>query len=74
MIHFRDSRVPQGSELFNIFINDLFKRVQGMLVKFGDDTKLGGIAHIPEDRKKIQEALNRLRHWDENNRMKINRD
>ena len=34
--------------LFNIFINDLDEEAQGMLAKFADDTKLGGIANTLE--------------------------
>ena len=43
-----------------------------MLVRFVDDTKLGGIANILEERNKIQNDLNRLEHWAEN--MRFNRD
>ena len=70
--------VPQGSVLdpvlFNIFINDLDEGVQGLLVKFADDKKLGGIANTLEDRNKIQNDLDRMEHWAESNRMKFSRD
>ena len=45
-----------------------------MLVKSVDETKLDGRANNQEDRKKIQNDLDRLEHWAENNRMKFNRD
>ena len=42
--------------------------------QIADDTKLGGIANTLEDRNKIQNDLDRLQQWAENNRMKFNRD
>uniref|UniRef100_A0A803TJV1 Reverse transcriptase domain-containing protein n=1 Tax=Anolis carolinensis TaxID=28377 RepID=A0A803TJV1_ANOCA len=70
--------VPQGSVLgpvlFNIFINDLDKGLEGTVINFADDTKLGGIANTPEDRSRIQNDLNRLERWAETNKMKFNRN
>ena len=63
-----------GPVLFNIFINDLDKGVQGMLGKFADDTKLGRIINTLKDRNKIQNDLDRMEHWTENNKMKFNSD
>ena len=48
--------------IFNIFINDLDEGVQGMLVKFVVDTKLGGIANTLEDRNRIQNDFDRMKH------------
>ncbi|KAF7245546.1 Doublecortin domain-containing protein 1 [Varanus komodoensis] len=72
------SWVSQGSVLgpvlFNIFINDLDEEVQGKIIKFADDTKLGRIANTLEDKMKIQGDLDKLEHWAETNRMRFNKD
>uniref|UniRef100_A0A803TCK4 Reverse transcriptase domain-containing protein n=1 Tax=Anolis carolinensis TaxID=28377 RepID=A0A803TCK4_ANOCA len=72
------SGVPQssvrGPVLFNIFINKLDEGLEGPIIKFTDDTKLGGITNTPEDRSRIQNDLNRLERWAETNKMKFNRD
>lgn len=51
------SRVLQGSVLdpvlFNIFVSHLDDGVKGMLIKFVNDTKLGGVASILKDRIRI---------------------
>uniref|UniRef100_A0A803TZL7 Reverse transcriptase domain-containing protein n=1 Tax=Anolis carolinensis TaxID=28377 RepID=A0A803TZL7_ANOCA len=64
----------QGPVLFNIIINDLDEGLPGTIIKFADDTKLGGIANTPENRSRIQNDLDRLERWAETNKMKFNRD
>ena len=48
--------------------------MQGTLIRFADNTKLGGIANTLEARNKLQSDLDRLERWAENNRMKFSRD
>uniref|UniRef100_A0A8C3F2F9 Reverse transcriptase domain-containing protein n=1 Tax=Chrysemys picta bellii TaxID=8478 RepID=A0A8C3F2F9_CHRPI len=70
------SGVPQGSVLgpilFNLFITDLGTKCRSGLIKFADDTKLGGIANSEEDRDILQGDLNDLVNWSNRNRMKCN--
>ena len=46
-----------GPVLFNIFINDLDEAIESILIKFVDDTKLGGVANTPEERTTTQGDL-----------------
>ncbi|CAM4521747.1 unnamed protein product [Lepidochelys olivacea] len=70
------SGVPQGSVLgpilFNLFITDLGTKSESVLIKFADDTKLGGIANLEKDRDILQEDLDDLVNWSNSNRMKFN--
>ena len=62
-----------GPVLFNIFINDLDEAIEGILIKFAGDIKLGGVANTPEERTTIQSDLDRLEEWAIDNKMNFKR-
>uniref|UniRef100_A0A674KBD5 Reverse transcriptase domain-containing protein n=1 Tax=Terrapene triunguis TaxID=2587831 RepID=A0A674KBD5_9SAUR len=69
------SGVPQGSVLgpilFNLFITDLGSKCWSGLIKFADDTKLGGIANSEKHQDILQGDLDDLVNWSNSNRMKF---
>ena len=72
------SGVPQGSVLgpllFVIYINDLDDNVQGMVSKFADDTKIGGIVNSEDGVSRLQEDIDELVRWASKWQMEFNPD
>ena len=72
------SGVPQGSVLgpllFVIYINDLDENLGGMVSKFTDDTKIGGIMDSEEGYLGLQQDLDQLGQWADEWQMEFNLD
>ena len=72
------SGVPQGSVLgpllFLIYINDLDSGIVSKLVKFADDTKIGGVANTVSAAKVIQNDLDSIQNWADTWQMTFNRE
>ncbi|KAJ7405011.1 hypothetical protein WISP_142557 [Willisornis vidua] len=68
---------PQGfildPVLFNIFINDLYAGLEGILSEFADDTKVGGVVDSPEGREALQRDRDKLENWTTSNHMKFHK-
>ena len=62
-----------GPVVFNVFVNDLDAGLEEILIKFPDDTKLGGAVHTLKGRQALQRDLDRLESWAITNCMKFNK-
>ncbi|XP_069781559.1 trafficking kinesin-binding protein 1-like [Narcine bancroftii] len=61
-----------GPLLFGIFINDLDKEVEGCVVNFADDIKVGGGVDSLEGCQELQRVIDRLQSWAEKCQMEFN--
>eukprot|EP00061_Rhincodon_typus_P006699 g27627.t1 len=72
------SGVPQGlvmgPVLFVIYINDLDVNIGGMVSKFADDTKIGGVVNSEEGYLRVQRDLDQMGQWAEEWQMEFNLD
>jgi hypothetical protein len=70
------SGVPQGSVLgpllFLIYVNDMDVKIKGLISKFADDTKIGGV--LEKGGVQLQEDLDTLCKWAEKWQMRFNED
>lgn len=70
------SDVPQGSvlgsELFNVFNNDIDSGTECALSKFANDTKLNGAVDTSKVQDAIQRDLEKFKQWHHVNFMRFN--
>ena len=70
------SGVPQGSVLgpvlFLVYINDIDEGVTGIISKFADDTKIANTVVSSEQKKEMQNNLDKLSEWGQRWQMSFN--
>lgn len=59
---------------FNILINSLDVGTECTLIRFADDTELGGVANMPKYLAPIQLGLDRLEKWADRKLMEFNKE
>lgn len=69
---------PQGLSvlhpvLFNMLINDTYNRIECVLSKFANDTKLGRVVDTPEGCAATQQDWDRLESWAEKSLMRFSK-
>jgi hypothetical protein len=68
--------VPQGSVLgpllFLLYINDMPDIVENICKLFADDSKLIGVIKSAEDLKKLQIDIDKIVHWADYWKMRLN--
>lgn len=60
--------------MLSIFINDLDEDIDGLVIKFVDDTKLEEIANTLDSRLAMQKRFDRLKQWTRSNKIMFNGD
>ena len=70
------SSVPQGTvggpTHFSMYIGGMADGVKSRMIQFADDTKLRNVIRNEEDRKELQNDLEKLKDWSENWLLKFN--
>jgi len=66
--------IDTGPMLFNICINYLDYGTESTLIKFAQNTKLGGEVNTSERRDNLQRHLDRLEEWVSKSSMKFNKN
>eukprot|EP00061_Rhincodon_typus_P003342 g19860.t1 len=65
-------RISMGPLTFMIYVTDLEDNIAGLISKFVDDIKIGGVADSEQDRQRVQQDIDQLEAWSEKWQMEFN--
>eukprot|EP00061_Rhincodon_typus_P001733 g15612.t1 len=68
------TKFSAGSMLFIIYVNELNTNPEGMVSKFADDTKIGGVVDSEKGYLRVQWDLAQMGQWTEEWQMEVNSD